>query len=198
MKNQIDARIVGISGVLVGILLALVLVPWLFSTNISMPGWGGMYNRGAMMDRHFIEEMIPHHQGAIDMAKLALEKSKNPALLTLAGDIISAQTKEIEQMRLWYSEWFGTEVPVATTGSMMGMGHGGMQQMASMQGDLDSLKNATNFEAEFVSQMIPHHEMAVMMARMLLSATSRPELKTFAQDIIKLQTAEIELMKSIK
>lgn len=194
-----DTKVAGLTGVLVGLLLALILVPWLFSTNLMMPGWGGMYNRGAMMDKHFIEEMIPHHQGAIDMAKIALEKSQKPAVLTLAGDIIKAQTTEIEQMRAWYKEWYGMEVQLSTTGNMMGMGgHGGVNKMSSMQGDLDALRNSTNFDAEFVSQMIPHHEMAVMMARMLLSATSRPELKAFAQDIIKLQTAEIELMKSIK
>ena len=51
------------------------------------------------IDKHFIEQMIPHHDGAVAMAKLALEKSNRPEIKTLANAIIEGQTKEIQDMR---------------------------------------------------------------------------------------------------
>ena len=57
-------------------------------------------------DRAFIDAMIPHHQSAIEMAQVALEKSDNPKIKELAENIISAQQREIEQMEEWRMEWY--------------------------------------------------------------------------------------------
>jgi uncharacterized protein (DUF305 family) len=57
-------------------------------------------------DEAFIDAMIPHHQSAIEMAQVALEKSDNPKIKELAENIISAQQREIEQMREWRREWY--------------------------------------------------------------------------------------------
>jgi uncharacterized protein (DUF305 family) len=57
-------------------------------------------------DRAFIDAMIPHHQSAIEMARVAEEKSENPQIKHLAGHIISAQRSEIEQMEQWREEWY--------------------------------------------------------------------------------------------
>jgi uncharacterized protein (DUF305 family) len=57
-------------------------------------------------DEAFIDAMIPHHQSAIEMAKVANEKSKNPRIRELAGNIVSAQKREIEQMRRWREQWY--------------------------------------------------------------------------------------------
>ncbi len=62
--------------------------------------------------------------------------------------------------------------------------------------DIEALKNASNFDRAFLQEMIPHHQMAVMMSRMLLSGTNRPEMKQLGQDIIKAQEVEIEQMRS--
>jgi uncharacterized protein (DUF305 family) len=59
-------------------------------------------------DRAFIDAMVPHHQGAIAMAKKLLAKGEQPALRTMAHDIITAQTKEIAQMRQWRKDWYGS------------------------------------------------------------------------------------------
>lgn len=58
-------------------------------------------------DLRFINAMIPHHQGAIDMAQQALEKSKRPEIKQLAQDIINSQQQEIDQMKQWRQEWYG-------------------------------------------------------------------------------------------
>ena len=52
-------------------------------------------------DRDFVLMMMPHHQGAIDMAKVELQYGKDPQLLKLAGDIVAAQEKEIAEMKDW-------------------------------------------------------------------------------------------------
>ncbi len=61
---------------------------------------------GDEFEKTFLSDMIVHHQGAIDMAKLVLTNSKRPELLKLADDIIVAQTKEINMMKSWGSLWF--------------------------------------------------------------------------------------------
>lgn len=60
---------------------------------------------GDEFDKVFIEEMIVHHQGAIDMAKSAKENAGHNEIKSMAEDIISAQTKEIDQMRQWQKDW---------------------------------------------------------------------------------------------
>ncbi len=55
-------------------------------------------------DRDFLAGMVPHHQGAIDMAEVVLKYGKDPKVKKLAQDIISAQKKEIAMMNAWLKE----------------------------------------------------------------------------------------------
>lgn len=55
-------------------------------------------------DVDFVRGMIPHHQGAIDMAEIELKYGKNPLTRKLAKDIIAAQKKEIAFMKLWLTK----------------------------------------------------------------------------------------------
>jgi uncharacterized protein (DUF305 family) len=58
-------------------------------------------------DQRFIDAMIDHHQGALEMAREALEMAEREEIKTLARAIITAQEAEIAQMRQWRFEWFG-------------------------------------------------------------------------------------------
>ena len=77
--------------------------------NGMMHGLDG--KTGDDFDRAFIKEMIMHHEGAVEMAEEALEHSNHAEIKTLSNAIISAQTKEINEMNVWYKNWFGSEVP---------------------------------------------------------------------------------------
>jgi uncharacterized protein (DUF305 family) len=129
------------------------------------------------------------------MAKVALERTKRPEILSLSNGIIEAQEREIDDMTGWYESWFGSAPPAGGIG--MG-GRGGMMHMSGMTGDLDDLRTAsdTEFDRIFILQMIPHHEMAVMMASMLAAATERDEMQTLADNIITSQSREIDMMRS--
>jgi len=61
---------------------------------------------GKDLEKTFITDMIPHHQGAVDMAKLLLEdKTIRPELVKFANDIIAAQEAEIVTMKMWLRDW---------------------------------------------------------------------------------------------
>ena len=74
-----------------------------------------------------------------------------------------------------------------------GMMHGGMMGDTT---DTESLKNAEDFDKAFIEEMIPHHQMAVMMSNMLAKGTRREEMKKLAQNIIDAQTKEINDMRT--
>ena len=57
-------------------------------------------------DKAFIDHMIPHHESAIDMARVALEDSNNTEIKEIAQAIVAAQQREIEQMKRWRQEWY--------------------------------------------------------------------------------------------
>lgn len=195
----------GLVGVFIGVVLTWLLAPaWGGMAGYRNPVMGGytsmMGGRSVVMvsgllDRHFIEEMIPHHDGAIAMAQLALERSTRPEIHSLAQGIIEAQERENELMRGWYETWFGGDVPESGDGFGMGMMGSGMH-MAGVEGDLDALRAATDFDLAFIEQMIPHHEMAIMMARMLAAGSERAELQELAGEIVTSQSREIQMMQS--
>jgi len=185
------------------------IVVWILMTTILNPNTAGMMNsksslQNAMqnsdtLNAHFIEQMIPHHEDAITMAKLAQTKAQKPEVKQLAENIIDSQGKEINQMKDWYKNWFGKEVPldgeVTMDHEMMGENNGMKMGMMGDASDMTNLEEATDFDRAFVEEMIPHHQMAVMMANMLKSGTERPEMKKLADDIIAAQTSEIDQMR---
>ena len=79
---------------------------------------------GDALDRAFLEGMIPHHQGAVDMARM-MSGSKHPELVKFANDIIAGQSREIDQMNAWMKAWGYTSTGATSSGNtmsgMMGM-----------------------------------------------------------------------------
>jgi uncharacterized protein (DUF305 family) len=156
-------------------------------------GSGGMaremvMENGKYSDRAFIDAMVPHHQGAIDMAEVALENAEHQEIIELSRNIISSQQAEIEELKAIKQEEFGTsQVPMEMSQQQMrGMG---------MMMDPQELANKEPFDKAFIDAMIPHHQSAIEMSQVALDKSDNPEIKELAENIISAQQEEIEQMK---
>jgi len=143
----------------------------------------------APIELQFLDTMIIHHKGAIDMAKLADARAEHAELKKLSSDIIRDQEREIATMNQLRGKWFG-EKPEALNMEFPGMSEG-MHGMDLKK--LESLRG-NDFDVEFIRQMIPHHQGAVAMAKHLASNDSYSELKKLTDEIIKAQEAEVKQM----
>lgn len=151
-------------------------------------------------DLRFIDGMIVHHQGAVEMAEEARLKSQRREILALADAIIAAQAEEMDLMNRWRSTWYpqiGEELVMYdhATGSVVPMSAAQIAAM-KMSGDLGAGDDA--FDLRFIEAMIPHHQGAVDMAHDALAKSQRPEIKALADEIIQTQQVEIDLMMSWK
>jgi len=154
------------------------------STMESSPGAAD-----APHELQFIDTMIAHHHGAVDMALLVNTRTQRDEMKKLAQGILQEQRREIAQMQQWRETWFAGAKP-AVNMDFPGMRTG----MSGMDmGRLNSLK-ANEFDIEFVRQMIPHHEGAVEMAKALKAGNAYAELQQLADSIIGSQTAEVAQM----
>ncbi len=205
MKN--DSLVYGVIGGVIGIIIGVFLASNAVNNNITgMMRMMGMRSTNIQsdtmmstnMDQHFIEQMIPHHEDAITMARFAQEKAKRPEIKNLANAIVDAQSTEIDDMKNRYEDWYGEEVPQDK--NVMG-GHGMMGKSGTHMGmmgdetDMVRLENAADFDKAFIEEMIPHHQMAVMMATMLKNGTQRNEMRELADNIIQSQSDEIDQMR---
>jgi uncharacterized protein (DUF305 family) len=147
----------------------------------------------APFDRMFIDMMVPHHQGAVEMAHIALERAEHPELKVMAQAIVSSQEAEIARMKGWRNAWFGSEDTPPMGGAMdPGMpdmpGMGGMTDMPRM---VEGLKTASPFDLAFIDAMIPHHQEAVRMAGEATTKAGHAEINELAASILRDQQKEI-------
>ncbi|MGV9844561.1 DUF305 domain-containing protein [Streptomyces fungicidicus] len=150
-------------------------------------------------DVSFAQGMIPHHQQAIQMSKMAASQASSTEVKDLAARIERAQDPEIETMSGWLESW-GEDVP----SSMPGMDHGGHSSSSDMPGmmdteDMDELMKASGkgFDTMFLTMMVEHHEGAVEMATTEKDKGQYGPAKKLAGDIITAQNAEIEEMNKL-
>ena len=149
---------------------------------------GMLMQNGEYSDERFIDAMVPHHQGAIEMAQVALENAEHDEIKQLAENIVSTQQAEIEELKSIKKEEFGTsQVP-------MEMNQEQMQNMG-MMADPQQLANRDPFDKAFTDAMIPHHQSAIEMATVAREESTIPEIKQLAENIVSAQQREIEQMK---
>lgn len=157
-------------------------------------------------DVAFATGMIPHHQQAIEMSDTLLAKQGiDPRVVSLANDIKAAQGPEIEQMQGWLTQWGAATMPSPGGGmpghdmpghDMTGMS-GGRGMMS--QADMTALQNAQGAEASrlFLTQMIEHHNGAIMMAQQEIDGGQFPAAVQMARSIVTSQQQEITTMQGI-
>jgi uncharacterized protein (DUF305 family) len=152
----------------------------------SMGHSGGSMNN-APYDQNFIDGMVPHHEAAIEMAKVAQTKAEHAELQALANAIVADQDGEIAQMKGWRKAWYGSD--------QIAPGMGG-HQMGGMDTDMNTLANANPFDKAFIDAMIPHHESAIMMAKEAQTQAEHQEIKDLAGRIVAAQQREIDQMNA--
>jgi uncharacterized protein (DUF305 family) len=168
-------------------------------------GMGGMNHSMSMdlgpadadYDLRFIDGMTFHHQGAVNMAKEVLNKSKRPEMKKLANNIIAAQNREINLMKEWRKTWYSkaSSTPMAYHAQRNKMMAMTPEQMQNMMMSMDLGAADAQFDLRFLNAMIPHHEGALVMAEDALKKSKRPEMKKLSQEILASQKQEIEQMK---
>jgi uncharacterized protein (DUF305 family) len=176
------------------------------SHNGPMPGMGNATSAPASSataafadaDVAFAQQMIPHHQQAVAMATLAEARAADPEVKKLAGQIKAAQDPEIATMTAWLTTW-GKPKPMASTDHGMDMG-GGTAMPGMMSGaDMTKLAAATgkDFDRQFLTMMIAHHEGAIAMAKNEVTTGKNADAIALAKQISTAQEAEIVTMKTI-
>ncbi|MFC8094859.1 DUF305 domain-containing protein [Streptomyces sp. NPDC057301] len=160
----------------------------------------GAFNDADVM---FAQMMIPHHEQALEMAKLADGRASDAEIKTLAADIEKAQDPEIQTMKSWLKAW---GKPESAEESMPGMDHGsgGMDHESGMSGmmsdeDMQKLKAAkgTEFDRMFAEMMIEHHKGAITMAEDEQKNGRNATAKKLAAAVVKTQSAEVEKFEKI-
>jgi uncharacterized protein (DUF305 family) len=150
-------------------------------------------------DIRFMQDMIPHHHQALEMAALVGDRTNRPELVDVAGRIDASQNDEIEFMQDWLRER-GVRVPDPEAHGDMHMSHemAGMATPEQMK-ELAAAKG-TAFDRLFLELMIAHHEGAVTMVEDLLEQPGSavdPVLFEFTGDIVNDQTVEVERMNAL-
>ncbi|WP_410651501.1 DUF305 domain-containing protein [Amycolatopsis sp. cmx-4-54] len=142
-------------------------------------------------DVTFAQGMIPHHEQALEMAKLVDGRTRNAKVVDLAARIRKAQDPEIQQLNGLLKGW-----GVAPSGEHSG--HGSASGMMT-EGDLEKLGKAKDaaFDKQWLEMMVEHHEGALEMAKTALQQSSNAEVKALAQKVIDGQQAEIAEMRAL-
>ena len=164
------------------------------ATQTHMDGAAGHDMSGdgtmSMDDKAFIAMMVPHHQMALDMAKIELERGTDAQTKAFARQVVADQSKEIAQMKAWYRDWYGGEVPeMPMSGDMAMMG---------MDMDLDALRQAKNVDLEFLTMMQPHHAGAVIMANAGMNDSQHAQLAALQKRIVAAQSIEMGTMQEMR
>ncbi|WP_353952354.1 DUF305 domain-containing protein [Knoellia sp. S7-12] len=175
-------------------------------------GWALFGRSGFPLDGSaeagFSRDMQTHHGQAVQMSLLIVERTEDPALQTLAEDILTSQQGQAGRMSGWLQVWglspTGSQPPM----TWMGSDHHGatsasgesvpMPGMAS-EADLDKLTAARGAAADkiFLTLMIAHHKGGVEMADAVLSRSNRDEVVTLARSMKLAQTSEITVMQDL-
>lgn len=164
------------------------------------------------VDAGFARDMQSHHAQAVQMSMLVLETSQDPAVRTLASDVLLTQQQQVGQMYAWLRQWDLPQsssrpamewMPEASMAGMDGMGQptatptpgGGMPGMASAA-DVARLGEAEGPEADrlYLQLMIPHHQGGIQMATAASRTASTDQVRRLAQTIVNSQSAELTVL----
>lgn len=137
----------------------------------------------ATYEQKFMMNMIDHHQMAVEMAEICLDKAVHEELRDLCASIIAVQSAEIRRMQRWLQDWYG----ISYTPQMSRSGEKDLQRLSTLDG--------ADFEIAFMEMMIMHHEAAIEEGQRCVERAEHQQLIELCQNIVTSQTAEIQQME---
>jgi uncharacterized protein (DUF305 family) len=150
------------------------------------------------VDRAFVREMVPHHQMAVEMARMAEKQGEHAEIKTLAAAIVKDQSKEIRSLKRIARRLGVTPAKPSAHEQMMRDADtlGLSMDRMGMSMDMNELDGAKPFDRKFVDMMIEHHQGAIRMARAERAKGRDAQLRRIAAGIITAQAAEIRQMNA--
>lgn len=146
------------------------------------------------ISHNFIIQMIPHHRAAIEMSENILKYTKNNALIEIAENIVSEQTKSIENMQAIQSS---CDKHINTCCKVKEYQCKVDQIMKIMFSDMSGAYSDDRIDCDFIREMIPHHLGAIRMSKKALEYDICLELKPILNAIISSQEAGVCQMKNL-
>jgi uncharacterized protein (DUF305 family) len=147
--------------------------------------------REKLLTTNFLKQMIPHHEGAIEMAKYQVQHGRDFSIIQLAKSIEAEQNIEVQQMKLLLKK-----TPADTAKTTTGYNFLMDESMETMMHNMPPNAILKNTDEAFARVMIPHHQAAVDMAKAVIRFTKDTEVVARAKYIISTQQVEIEQMSS--
>ncbi|WP_180536745.1 DUF305 domain-containing protein [Micrococcus luteus] len=149
---------------------------------------------GRELEITFLAEIIPHHQAAIEMAQLELERGTSPDIRTHAENIIANQEHQIDQFTRWLEDWYGLspeeamdEAPEEARQEMVTL----EEETQAMIAELEEMSAGEDFDVAFVQKMIPHHQGGIVESLEPQSRAPHPQLRVAAMAGITTQQAQV-------
>ncbi len=142
----------------------------------------------------YINQMTPHLEAGVAMAKNILKFTTNPQIESLAKDIQDDQTLGISSLRDIYENCSKTKNPPRDVGLYM---NESMKIITKMIATMKNSKTSNNLDADFLTAMIPHHIGAIELNKLALQFDLCPDLNAFAQNEIDFKTRQLQQMKNL-
>ncbi len=142
-------------------------------------------------DYDFANLMIMHHQMAIDMSRVEIEKGSDQTIKNMANGIVAAQEIEIREMQQFIKNY-----KIPATNNQTSNSFKIATEMKSMMDKMNAVTMINNVDKDYVAMMIPHHESAVAMAKMQLKFGTQNVMVDLSKNIIEDQTFEIDEFKN--
>ncbi len=216
-KRHATPAAVLVVGIVIALLIGIIIDLWakgrIENTSQGVPAVGAV-------EVGFAQDMSVHHGQAVEMSSLALVNTADPAIRTLAYDVVTTQQSQIGMMQGWLSIW---DRPARSTGeymewmpstssamnhSMPGMSTGqsdsGVTESVAMPGmaspaELAELRTLTGpaFEIRYLQLLLRHHQGGIPMAQYAADNADLPVVTNLARQIAATQQAESTALREL-
>ncbi|WP_197096548.1 DUF305 domain-containing protein [Paraclostridium sordellii] len=143
----------------------------------------------------FVLEMIPHHEGGIDMAKAIIKYGNNEDVKKIAQNIVTSQEAQIPLMQQLKAKF--EKEPLSTKEDSQNYIKDYDEIKSTMFKEMESVPLTGSSDETFLRQMIYHHEGAIAMSKNILKYTKNAKLKALAENIVTTQSQGVDEMKNL-